>query len=200
MANVKTDALPSVATIAVGDTFVGNDASSGDTAQFTLPAFDARYAQLAGANTFSGTNAFQNNLTLTSAASLGLVWGGNSAFTQAGDETYVFSRGPGGAQRFVIASGTASLEGSGQYGFSSGGATGANDTALSRAAAGVFEVNDGTPGTGHGKAINFPRTAADADAPAPASGATLYSKVVGGKNALFARFPTGAVQQIAIEP
>lgn len=76
---------------------------------------------------------------------------------------------------------------------------GAADTALGRAVAGVIEANDGTPGTGHGAAVNFPRTAADADAPAPSSGASIYSKQVGGKNALFVRFPTGAAIQLAIE-
>lgn len=38
------------------------------------------------------------------------------------------------------------------------------------------------------------------DPAAPATGGILYTKDVAGKAALFIRFPTGAVQQIAIEP
>jgi len=47
--------------------------------------------------------------------------------------------------------------------------------------------------------ILLPETPSDNDPSAPSSGAIIYSKIVGGKNGLFVRFPTGNVQQIAIE-
>lgn len=53
----------------------------------------------------------------------------------------------------------------------------------------------------HSTSAYFETSAMDADINAPTTSAVrLYSKLVSGKVALFARFPTGAVQQISIEP
>lgn len=200
MANVQTDALPSVATIAVGDTFVGNDASSGDTAQFTLPAFDARYAQLAAANVFTATNQFKAGGFNDQSIEFGSTNFGLGKYStsyilfQTGTNAVAgaISAGGGGANNGLVMTNT------GQVGWvGSGDPSNAYDTCLFRDVAAVVQVNNGTAGAGG--AIRFPQTPADADAAAPATGATIYSKQVGGKNALFVRFPTGAVQQLAIE-
>lgn len=75
-----------------------------------------------------------------------------------------------------------------------------NDTSLLRDAAGIFGIYDNQAGgSAHGAALHYGRRASDTDPAAPTDGATLYSKQVGGKNALFVRFPTGAAIQLAIE-
>jgi hypothetical protein len=78
------------------------------------------------------------------------------------------------------------------FGAFAGGTTDGN---IRRIAAGIIGVR----GTGvAGGALNFAEQTAPA-APA-ADQVTIYAKDVGGKTALFARFNTGAEQQIAIEP
>jgi hypothetical protein len=54
-------------------------------------------------------------------------------------------------------------------------------------------------GVEDGTRVVLAELSGDADAPA-SNHVTIYAKDVGGKSALFARFATGAAQQIAIEP
>lgn len=180
---------------------VGSDSAS-PTGSFswTKAKFDLVYGQLAADQTWTGANTFSKAINVQSAdVTKGILFGANTMLSAPGDEEIHMTRGSGGSVRVAMGSLGLRSWGTGFIGFSTGDAGGAFVAAFAKAADGVMEVNDGTAGTGHGAAINFPRTAADADAPAPASGATLYSKQVVGKNALFVRFPTGIPIQLSIE-
>lgn len=70
------------------------------------------------------------------------------------------------------------------------------DTGLSRAAAGIVKITNGSTGAG---LLQFEETT-DPTAPA-ANNAILYAKDNGaGKTQIVARFPTGAIQVLATEP
>lgn len=74
-------------------------------------------------------------------------------------------------------------------------AFGSADTGLGRAAAGIVKITDGSSGNGM---LQMGEVTAPS---APAANlVTLFAADVGGKTAVMAQFPTGAAQQIAIEP
>lgn len=89
---------------------------------------------------------------------------------------------------------TQSGEGFGISSHASVGTT-APDIALVRNDVALFEVTDGSTGGG---GFVF-REHADFSAPA-SNKVVLYARDTGGKTELVARFPTGAIQQVAIEP
>jgi hypothetical protein len=64
--------------------------------------------------------------------------------------------------------------------------------------ASAFHIEDDAGGTDMGY-ITMEELSGDAAAPAANRG-VIYMKDSGGKTALYARFPSGAVQQIAVEP
>lgn len=70
------------------------------------------------------------------------------------------------------------------------------DTRLARMSAGIMRIQEGA----NGGAFQFLERSADPSAP-DADNVVLYAKDNGsGKTGLYARFNTGAVQQIAVEP
>jgi hypothetical protein len=76
--------------------------------------------------------------------------------------------------------------------------SGANDVAFSRNAAGILNLRGSTSTTP--AAFNFYTYAASPPSAPSASMALLYADTSGGKIRLMALFPSGAAQQIAIEP
>jgi hypothetical protein len=85
---------------------------------------------------------------------------------------------------------------SGNGGGSDGANTGNSDTGLARAAAGVIAVTNGSTGGG---AMQFTEMTSPS-APATNNIVFFAEDNGSGKTRLMARFPTGATQQVAIEP
>lgn len=214
MADKKLNAFTPAAAWTITSSVVGSDSAS-PTGSFswTRAEFDAVYGQLFEDNSWSG-DAFFNGLATFTA--------GISAIMASAGITLAIGRSDGGQNRLVFDSnGRALMQTGGAaqmawigdqlairmaantlFGFSSNTSAqnADNDTTFLRDGPGIFGVyaNQGG-GAAHGGAMHFGRSAADADFAAPTDGFTFFSKQVGGKNALFVRFPTGAVQQLAIE-
>ena len=92
-------------------------------------------------------------------------------------------------------------------GFTNSNPATALDTAIARNAAGVLEINNGTAGTlrdwkaRRGALTEYTDISSMTPPAAPAAGtARFYADTSGGKVRLMVIFPTGAAQQIAIEP
>lgn len=84
-----------------------------------------------------------------------------------------------------------------QFGFTDGDGLGTRDTILLREAAGVLGVRSGDTSPA---AISFYTYASSPPSAPAASIVRLYADTSGGKIRLMALFPTGAAQQVAIEP
>lgn len=78
------------------------------------------------------------------------------------------------------------------------GSTDSPDLSISRSAAGIMALRGSTTTTA--AAVNFYTYGASPPAAPAASTGVLYTDTSGGKIRLMVRFPTGAAQQIAIEP
>lgn len=125
------------------------------------------------------------------------------ALSLAGDSSVGFYRNAAsqwtwtgsGADRFTLTAGVARLHSGMVFGWGSTSSTTGSDLTLSRAAAGVMALR----GASVGGALEM------LEMTAPAAGAAntvrLYAEDNGsGKTRLMAIFPTGAAQQVAIEP
>lgn len=131
----------------------------------------------------------------------------NMAAGAAAAETFrINSSGDATVQRILAvstvfqvsgASSTAYLGSTGRLSWTSGSASGVADIGLSRKASGVLQVNTGTVDAGG--AMEWREQTAPA---APSTnGVRVYAQDNGaGKTQLMALFPTGAAQQVAIEP
>jgi hypothetical protein len=99
--------------------------------------------------------------------------------------------------QFVVSAGVAQLSSTTTLGFTSGVPSLSMDTRLSRVSAGVLGIR-GSGGTVGATIELFEQTAPVAGA---ADTVRIYAEDDGaGKTRLMALFPTGAAQQIAIEP
>lgn len=202
MADKKLNAFTAAAAFTATCSLVGSDsASPTGSFLFTKAVMDAAYANL--------NSAFSVVVSPTTGSAFGsagewIIRNNVSPF--AGLAT--FSGGIGAKNLALISNGICPMalftEGnqilikSDQIlGFSPNPNSANSISGFAHDSAGVIRVNTGLSDTGGG--IRYPETAADADLAAPTNGATIYSKKVAGKNALFVRFPTGVVQQLAIE-
>lgn len=143
----------------------------------------ATIATLTAANTFTQTMSVPG-ITGTGGGGLYLLINGNST---SGSMIGVSGYMPG------LTVGSA-----GGIGFSSGAPSSGYDTVMRRAAAGILALTTSTASTG--AALQFRTQTAPGSAPS-ANQANVWLEDNGsGKLRLMVRFPTGAAQQIAIEP
>jgi len=206
--SLDIDGLTEESSAAGGDFIVIWDVSAGALRKMSRSNFLAGIGGGASSPmTLTANNATETPLTIVGAGGQSVdlvVIGSRSAFNNVGD--FVSNDGQilmkyGGDLRggwhptqggFIACSGW-------QYGFSNANNFNTIDVALVRAGAGIVRITDGPMGSSGGGALQFTEMAAPG-APA-ANNAVIYAEDDGGgKTRLMVRFPTGAAQQIAIEP
>lgn len=188
-------------------TFTTKITVTGGTVTASAPAVDVTQTWNSGAVAFT---AFELNVTDTTsdgASQLAnLKVGGTSKFSVRKDGVVTASQAYYSGSGVNLGAILGSLSGTATVGTVSGGKIGFSsdasfvaaglDTTFQRVAAGIIGVRNGTTG---GAALSFVEQTAPS---APATnGVYIYAEDNGsGKTRLMALFPTGAAQQIAIEP
>jgi hypothetical protein len=104
----------------------------------------------------------------------------------------------GGTNRFILGQDGLGLRSDSLFYWSSGAAEDVGDVRLSRIASAILGLRGA--GSTSAAAVNFYTHGASPPSAPSASMALLYSDTSGGKIRLMALFPSGAAQQIAIEP